>query len=242
MSSRPATELADGASVQRIDECELAVGCGSWGFMTSQAGAIEAHWQAEQARNPNYFNGRIYVLEHGEVAGRRFSGRAVPADFKTYLYWRHLGYPESGVRDVFGSALIRSREGHVLLGRQQAGHINAGRIYPPGGFIDARDVGRDGRIDIAASTARELAEETGLDPLLARLAPGTWVTRLGPHVSLAHEFAFDLGSAALREEILLRMRESDDELSDIVVVRTVADLTEDVLPFAQALVRAVFAA
>lgn len=231
------------ASVERVASCELRVGVGAWPYMRDNAAAIDAHWQKRRAASPRMFNGRIYVLGSSHEGPGRFSGELIRVDFKSFLHWKDSGYPDAGVRDVFGSALIRSAEGHVLLGRQRAGNINAGLAYPPGGFIDDSDVGGHGAIDIRASTARELAEETGLDPGGFAVVPGYWLTRIGPMVSFACEFRSVLPSRELRAAALHAMGSApEDELTDIVVVREVADLDDTVAPFARALVAAVFAA
>ena len=100
-----------------------------------------------------------------------------------------------------GQTEIRSAEGHVLLGCQTAGNINQGLAYPPGGFIDQRDV-RAGVVDIDAGTARELREETGMKPDEFARAPGYLVTTSGPHVSIAVEWRSVLPSDALKAHIL----------------------------------------
>lgn len=234
--------MAEG-NVERVSVCDLRVVGRAWPYMREHAAAIDAHWQVRKAASPRMFNGRIYVLGGCEARPGGFSGELIAVDFKSFLHWKDSGYPDAGVRDVFGSALIRSAEGHVLLGRQRAGNINAGLAYPPGGFIDERDVGDDGAIDIRASTARELAEETGLDPGGFTTAPGYWLTRIGPMVSFACEFRSTLSSRQLRAAALHAMASApEDELTDIVVVRQEADLDDTVAPFARALVAAVFAA
>lgn len=233
----------DGARVLRLAHCDLVVGDDRWPYMAEYAAAIDRHWAARSAANPHFFNGRIFALAKGEVAGDRFTGRLAAIDFKSFLHWRESGYPETGFRDAFGSALIRSSQGHVLLGRQKPGHVNNGLAYPPGGFIDARDVAADGRVDIGANAGRELAEETGLDPAAFTRVPGIWLTQLGPQVSFASEFRSSLSTDALEAEWQRAMRHAaDPELDGVVVIRSVADLDETIAAFARALVRAVFAA
>ena len=119
--------------------------------------------QATQS-NPRYFNGVVHLVDDVRLDGDSASMlRFVRTDFKSYLFWRDQGFPEAGVLDGFGSALIRSSDGHMMLGRQRAGNVNAGLAYPPAGFIDEQDVEADGSIDIAGSVAREVSEETGID-------------------------------------------------------------------------------
>lgn len=243
MQARLGPTREDGALVSRLAGCDLTVGDDRWPYMIDNAAAIERHWAARLAESPHFFNGRIFALASGAVAGEHFTGRLAAIDFKSFLHWRESGYPETGLRDAFGSALVRSAEGHVLLGRQKPGHVNSGLAYPPGGFIDVQDVAADGRVDVAASAARELAEETGLAAADFTRMPGFWLTRLGALVSFGAEFRSPLPTDALAAEWVRAMRTAaDPELDGVVVIRSVADLDDSVSAFARALVRAVFAA
>ena len=87
------------------------------------------------------FDGTIYLLRDHALVGEELTGTFFKTDFKTLLYWRHHRSAETEtVRECFGSSVIRSAEGHVLLGRQGPGQLNSGRIYPPSGLIDGEDV------------------------------------------------------------------------------------------------------
>ena len=220
--------------VLRVNRCSLHRDAGPWAFARTHAAAIEAHWQQRLLTNPGYFNGVIHVMQAGEVAGGTFNATFLQTDFKSFLYWRESGYPEAAAFDAFGSAMIRSCEGHVLLGRQRAGNINAGLAYLPGGFIDSRDILADEAIDIAGSIARELSEETGLTPAELAPADGFLLVRTGPLVSIIREFRSHLTSAELRHQILARLSaEPDSELVDIIVIRSLADLDDPTIqPYA----------
>jgi ADP-ribose pyrophosphatase YjhB (NUDIX family) len=227
-----------GDSSVRIARCELSVGPEPWPFTRHRRAEIAVHWQRARAEHPKLFDGTVYMLGEGALEGGTFRGRLVRTDFKSYLFWRDSGYVDGSVADSFGSAVIRSAEGHLLLGRQTSGNLNAGLAYPPGGFIDARDV-TEGAIDIEASIARELVEETGLDPAgLARM-PGYLLTRAGPLVSIAIEWLSPLPAEALRERILAHVRrQAVPELADVVIVRAADEIDEDTMPrYARVLLR-----
>ncbi len=123
---------------------------------------ISAYWEHRLDQNPDFFNGTIYLTRDAKVEEEVFSARLFATDFKNFLYWRENGYGDRAVTDVFGSALIVSADGAVLLGRQRDGHINSGLAYCPGGLVDARDILADKYVDILGSIRRELYEETGL--------------------------------------------------------------------------------
>ncbi len=227
----------------RISRCELGVDVQPWVFAEENSTEISAHWQRAVAARPKLFNGIVYLLRQGALEGQTFRGNFVRAEFKSFLFWRESGHPDLSVRDGFGSAVIRSAEGHVLLGRQTSGNVNAGLAYPPGGFIDTRDVSGDA-IDIEASVARELSEETGLEPSELAREPGYLLTRAGPLVSIGIEWRSPLPADALRERILAHVaRQPEPELADVVVVRSLSEIDADTMPrYACALLRALLSA
>lgn len=237
--------MPDATAVRRADTCTLTVGGGAWDFAELNAAAIDAHWQAGSRDNPNFFNGVIHLLAGSTFDGGHFRGDLVRTDFKSYLYWREMGFPaEAGVRDAFGSALIRSAEGHVLLGRQREGNINSGLVYLPGGFIDARDVDDTGAVDIAGSVLREVTEETGLSAESLARQLGFHLTFAGPLISIAVTLQSREGSAGLRERMLAHMRlDPNSELIDAVIVGSPADLNGLAMPdYARCLLTQLFSA
>jgi hypothetical protein len=229
------------ASVEQIAGVELRLGKASWAWAEHHAAEIDRHWQERLAENSAFYDGRVHVLLEAALEGCVFRGTFARTGFRSFLKWRESGYPEAGVRDCFGSGLIRSAEGHLLLGVAARHTINAGLAYPPGGFIDALDVAPDGRIDLAGSIAREVAEEVGLDPAGLALSPGYWLTQLGPYVSIAAEYRSDLPAEALRRRMLEHIaRERRPELDDVLVVASTQGLAGLATPaFVKPLLRTV---
>ena len=229
--------------VESVEHVTLNTGPGRWAYGENHRDAIARHWQLATAANPAFFNGVIHLVEGLVVTPGQVRARLLRTDFQSYLYWRDEGFPRSaGVFDGFGSALIRSVEGHVLLGRQRPGNVNAGLAYLPGGFIDARDAGEDGAVDIAASIAREVQEETGLCAGDLAAEPGFLVTRAGPHVSFARPYRSALGAEALAARIARHIAaDPEPELADIVIIRRKADMDGLAMPhFARVLLTHLF--
>ncbi len=222
--------LSDG-SVQRISTCSLRCGDEPWPFAEANRPEIERHWARKAAENAGFFNGPVLIMLRHRVTGRHFEGTYTRTDFASFLCWRENRPADDDVRDGFGSAILRSAEGHVLLGRQGGGNLNAGRTYFPGGFVDPRDIRADGSIDIAASVRRELREETGLDPEAAEQTPGFLLSVSGVLISIGVEFRFPLPANALRSRIIEYLRgEAEPELSDIVIARGSADIDDVAMP------------
>jgi 8-oxo-dGTP pyrophosphatase MutT (NUDIX family) len=155
-------------------------------------------------------------------------GTFTRTDFKSYVYWREHGF-EGPTHDGFGPSLIRSSDGCVLLGRQCEGNLNSGLAYPPSGLIDASDTVAV-TVDIDASIARELEEETGLTPAELERRPGYIVTFAGPLISIAIEWQSALPPDTLHRRILDYVaRQPEPELADVVIVRNAADIDNPII-------------
>lgn len=219
--------------VLEIAQLALTVGPAAWTYAEQNSAAIDAHWQRESTANPNYFNGGIYLIDQFEVdeGARRIDARLLQTDFKSYLYWRDHGYPPADVLDGFGSGLIRSAEGTVILGRQRPGNINSGLTYLPGGFIDGRDVDAGGSIDIAKSVVREIEEETGLTAGELTRQEGFLIVLGGAHVAFAVPFVSHLSTAAITDRIACHIgTEKNPELAEAVAIRTPEDFGALAMP------------
>lgn len=223
--SKPRNGEDDAGHVVRVSRCELQVMPGEWPLAVAERTAIAANWAERSRTNPAMFNGRVFVTRGHQLGADRFSGWCSATDFASFIYWRADRGRDPGARDLFGVALIFSSDGGLVLGRQGPGHLNAGLTYPPGGFIDERDVGADGRIDIDAGIAREIAEETGLDPAALGRQPGYVLTLWGPHVAVGIAYRSPLPATLLLEQIRQRMAAGvDDELDRVIAPRRLADL------------------
>lgn len=190
-----------------------------WTYALDSAAVIDAHWQAAREANPKLFNGPVLMMHAAQVRGGVLVGRFLRTDFKSFLYWRDQGSPPAaGVIDAFGSALVWSGDGRLMFARQSEGHINSGLLYMPGGFIDARDVRDDGRVDIVGSVARELMEETGLGAVDLERIAGFSVTVNGAcQLSIGVPYRSGLPADALRARVLAFIAGEDDpELADVV--------------------------
>lgn len=216
--------------VYRASTCTLTAASWRWSFPETAAEAIAAHWHQRQSENPHFFNGRIFMMR-GPRLGETFSAELFQTNFADFLYWRENGFPDAGVFDGFGSALLRSADGSVILGRQGFGHINSGLTYLPGGFIDPRDCDPHGRIDIAASIAREIAEETGIPAATLSQRPGYLITRCGASISIAVEYVSQLPTGQLLDHISAHLQSgSEPELEAALAVSSLADLSGLAMP------------
>src|SRR5689334_20874934 len=109
------SRLAEG--VRAVRKCRLRVGGDVWPFAKRYAEEIDAHWATATETNPRYFNGVVHLVDDAFVEDEAFKATLVRTDFKSYLFWRSQGFPEAGVLDGFGSGILRSADGSLVLGR-----------------------------------------------------------------------------------------------------------------------------
>ncbi len=216
----------------RLATCAFRVADWTWPLALERSDDIARDWQHRQAQTPEFFNGAVYLMHDHSIDGDVLSGTFFKTDFATFLYWRERASPATQiVREAFGASIIRSAEGHVLLGRQAPGQLNSGRVYPPSGVIDDGDV-RDGMIDLDANIRRELArgDRSGRQIGAASAGLHRRASRDARSRSASNGGA-SCRRLALRERILAFTRaQSEPELDDIVIVRTQADIDESTMP------------
>lgn len=213
-----------------ITDIRLRLRPGAWPLADDLHPKVEAHWAACLAANPHLWNGRVLgTIAPGEPGGITvedgvLSGEAVEGDFASFLAWRDWGFPEIGIRNLFGSALVMSSDGALILGVMGATTANAGRIYPPGGSLEPADVDAQGKVDVVASIERELREETGLNAADAAM-DGMMVAFDGPRVSVGRVFRFSLPADDLVSTIMIELdRQEERELERVVAFRSNAEL------------------
>jgi 8-oxo-dGTP pyrophosphatase MutT (NUDIX family) len=185
------------------------------------------------------FNGQVLVMAGHELRDSVLAGNVLRTDFASFLYWKDRGLPdEAGVRNVFGCAVVRSGDGHLLFGRMAAHTAGSGRVYPMAGTPDPEDV-TDGKLDVEGSIIRELMEEAGLDAAQATRTPGYLLVEDGRMCSLNAVFTFDAPSRELKARMMQHIEtQESSELDEIVVFRRAAFHVHHRMPgFARALVQ-----
>lgn len=216
---------------------------GAWPLDAGMRARADAHWQTLVAANPHLWNGRVL----GTFAPGRPGGividdgilfaDAVEGDFAAFLAWRDWGFPEIGLRNLFGSALIRSSDGALIYGVMDESTANAGKTYPPGGSLEPSDADAAGEIRLVAAIEREMKEETGLSAADAT-AGGMFAVFDGPRVSIGRLYDFNARADELVAEIMANLdRQEERELARVIAVRRLADVaTADVPDYARSFI------
>lgn len=224
--------VVDGTIVA-LDRVEAKVETFDWGFARERADEIAAHWAAISAGKPAMFNGRVMLQHRAAIEDGVFHAGYFEADYAAFLAWRDFGLPPPAIRNGFAMAALRAADGALLLGRMGDHTANPGKVYFAAGTPDREDARPDGTLDLAGSVTRELCEETGLT--LDEIAVDErWTAVIVPgRVAFMRPVEIDLPADEARELMLARIaRQDEPELSDIVIVRNLADCAAyDMPPF-----------
>ncbi len=205
--------------IVEIDHIDATAEPFDWTFPQEYREEIEAYWQKEAANRIGFFNGTVLIQHRGEVEGRVFRAGYSATEYKHFLGFLRLPHLSPGIRNGFGMAALRARDGAFLLGEMGPNTANAGRIYFAAGTPDLGDI-RDGRVDLASSVLREMEEETGLKASEV-VAQNSWTAfLLEKRVAFMRDVFIDLPAEEARRLMLDRMKNlHEEELSDIVIIR-----------------------
>ncbi len=221
--------------VVAIDHIDIKFEPCGWPFADARRAEIDAHFAARRVERPQMWNGRI-VLTGADyrIAGGILAGTCFEADFASLLAWRDWGFPDAGAVNCFAMGALRSTDGAFLLGVMGAHTANAGRVYFPAGTPEPGDIA-NGRLDLAGSVMREVAEETGLTGTDYAAAPGWHVVPTGPRLAVMKLLEAKASAAELKQRILAFLaRDTNPELADIRIVRGPGDFNPRMPPFVTA--------
>lgn len=198
--------------------------------------AIDAHWAREQVERPWLFNGTVMLHRGLRFQDGAISGVSHRVPYAALLHWLNTR-PDGDVWHLFGSAVILSSDNAMLLIRMAARTANAGKVCAPAGSLDEADIVGD-QVDVEASIRREAREETGLDLSDAAAEGRLLGWRRGRIVSIFRRYR----CAEPADALVARMREHvrtspEQEVEDIVVVRSPSEAGAAAPDYMQALIR-----
>lgn len=221
----------ENGSIVRLERVEARVEPYEWAYARGNAAAIASHWATISAGKPAMFNGRVMLQHRAAIRDGVFEAGYFETDYAAFLAWRDAGYPGPVIRNGFAMAALRASDGAFLCGKMGDHTANAGKVYFAAGTPDRDDARPDGTLDLAGSVTRELGEETGLQ--IGELALGdgwTAVIDVG-RIAFMREVDIDLPAEEARALMLERMKTLDEEeLSDIVIVRNLAETEKHDMP------------
>src|SRR5262245_25904354 len=220
--------------IRHIKQLDLSVTPEPWAFAEQHGAEIEAHFAKVREVKPAVWNGRVLLCRNPRTEDGVYRAEYFETDFASFLAWRDWGFPDKSVFNSFGAGALRSADGAFMLGRMNTHTANAGRIYFPAGTPDPNDV-VEGRVDLAASVVREVAEEVGLGPSDYHTSDGWMIVETGQVVACFRLLAARLAAVELQQRIEAFLRtETSPELSDVKVVRSAADFDQAMPAFVTA--------
>lgn len=217
--------------IHRVKRLDLRVTPWQWPFAQARRAAIDAHFAELRRRTPQLWNGRVLLGRDPRFTAETFSADYFETDFASFIAWRDWGFPDASVFNGFGMGALHGRDGAYALGEMAAHTANPGRIYFAAGTPDLDDI-RDGKVDLAGSVVREVAEETGLTEADYRAADAWDCVVAGPLIALMRGLASDLDGEALRRRIEANLaRQATPELAAVHLMRSRRDITAAVPPY-----------
>jgi 8-oxo-dGTP pyrophosphatase MutT (NUDIX family) len=210
-----------------VDRLDCAYEPRVWPFAEERDAEIRAHWARLTAANPKLYNGRVLlqhrsaIMQEGHVAV--FRGAYLEASYMAFLAWRDFGHPGAEVRNCFSLAALRSDDGAFIVGEMAPHTASPGRVYFPAGTPDPGDV-RDGKVDLAESAVRELAEETGIEAGEVTLDAGWTLMMNAFRVACIRVARSPARAADLAERIgAFLADQAEPELARVHIIRRAAD-------------------
>jgi 8-oxo-dGTP pyrophosphatase MutT (NUDIX family) len=197
---------------------------GEWPLPAEMRAEVAQVWRRLKADKPHIWDGRILGFTQPVIGADGILRAEAREDaYSAFLTWRQAGFPDVGVVHIFGTALIVSSDNALILGRMGGDTINAGRVYPPGGSLEPRDVRADGSVDVDFCIRTELREETGL--CAEEAVQGKLLAIFeGQRLSIARVYRFAETADDLLQIIRANMDAQEErELADVVACRSADD-------------------
>jgi 8-oxo-dGTP pyrophosphatase MutT (NUDIX family) len=208
---------------------------GGWAFASDYRPRIDLHWQKKKELHPHIWNGEVLVCVRHDIRDGVLAAEFVKTDYASFVAWLDWGSPGGKARNCFGAPVVMSSDRAIIFGEMAVTTLNGGRIYPPSGSLEPRDIVDGARVDVLGSIAMELREETGLDVSEAR--PGQLLALADGHrLAVCQALAFPYPA----EEIHRRFAVHSDthaELAGLVTIRSAGDVSNRMPGFAQEIVR-----
>ena len=222
--------VVDGAVLQ-LEAVEASFAPYDWPYARENAEAIAAHWAKLSAGKPAMFDGRILLQHRAALRDCVFEAQYFETSYSSFMAWRDDGFPGQVVRNGFAMAALQASDGAFLCGKMGEHTANAGKVYFAAGTPDRADLRADGTVDLAGSVTRELEEETGLRRGEVTVGEGWTALVERGRIAFMRPVTIDLPAAEARALMLERMRTlEEEELSDIIVIRSMADTEAHDMP------------
>lgn len=224
------SEWPDGLIVD-LTRIDARISAYDWAFSRESRAEIDAYWLKRSAGKTGMFNGRVLLQHEASIESGVLTARYFETAYSDFLAWLHMGVPGLSPRNGFAMAALRANDGAFLLGQMAQNTANPGAVYFAAGTPDLEDVTTSGEVDLAGSVLRELAEETGLRADEVTVGQGWKAVFANKRIAFMRPVSIDLSADAARTLIVERMKSlHEEELADIVIIRSMADCAKHNMP------------
>lgn len=218
-------------SITRVTRLEAHCVPRRWEWAEENRDAIEANWTKVIAGRPRIFNGRVLLMQDFRIDPDLCRATYFEADFKDFLAWRDLRYPDPSISNGYAMGALQGSDGAYICGVMGAHTANFGRIYFPSGTPDPSDLRPDGTVDLATSVFRELEEETALPPDLFEVGEDWIVVNHWPAVAFMRPLRCREPAEVVAQRIRAAIAKQDEpELADARVIRSMHDVVPERMP------------
>ncbi len=178
---------------------------------------------------PELFDGEVLLQDHWTIEDGVYKARYIAVRYSAFLAWRDFGAPGQPMRNGFAMAALQASDGAFLLGRMGQGTANPGKVYFAAGTPDRNDI-VNGQVDLAGNVLRELCEETGLRAEELSIEERWTLVSEPTRAAYMRPVRIDMPASAARcPDAGSHLPLEEKELSDIVIVRSRADLDPAVM-------------
>jgi hypothetical protein len=222
---------------ERVTSIDLRFVEGEWDFANRERAVIDAAWRKRVQANPSLWNGEVLVARDVCLVDGELSAEHCKTDYASFVVWRDLGWPDKTAFNIFGMGVVVTADGALVYGEMGAHTLNAGAIYPPGGSLEPKDVMPDGSVGIDHSIAEELAEEIGFD-VSGCLRGEQYAVFDHQRIAVVQSYFSEMTFAQMEANFRLYIAdEAQPELSRLVAVRSVVDISDAMPEWAKAAAR-----
>jgi len=209
-----------------VRDIKLSLLPGDHPFAERNREAARANWQQEIAAKPALFDGRITLFASMHIADGVLSGTCHMTDYSSFLHWRRMRGAREG-EHAYAHAVIVAADGNLLAARMGDHTANAGRVYFAAGSFEPEDI-REGRIDVEANMAREVAEETGLSLAAMRPEAGYHIYSVESGTVLIRRYYSDWSAERLAQAVREHVAsQADPEIDGPVILSPGSGPNED---------------
>jgi len=209
-----------------IEEIDVRLDPGPHPFLLGTEAAVAARWQQEKAAKPALFDGEVVLLSELQLEQGRLSGLCHTVLYSQFLYWRSQR-PVESAEHAYAHPILVAADNALVAIRMAAHTFNAGQVYFASGSFEPVDF-PGGCVDVDLNMRREALEEIGVDLHDCVAEPRLFGLSRKEGTVFFRRYFSRLSADELARSIRHHSEHGgDDEIEDAVILRSLADLSDN---------------